>query len=75
MNKKTLLHIIQGAAVGIGAILPSVSGGLLCVAFGIYEALMELYTAPIKAIKKNWKMFVPFGLGWVIGFVFLARVC
>lgn len=75
MSKKTLLHIIQGTAVGIGAILPSVSGGLLCVAFGIYEALMELYTAPIKAVKKNWKMFVPFGLGWVIGFVLLARVC
>lgn len=75
MNKKTLLHVIQGAAVGVGAILPSISGGLLCVAFGIYEALMELYTAPVKAIKKNWKMFVPFGFGWVIGFVLLARVC
>jgi putative membrane protein len=75
MNKKTLLHIIQGAAVGIGAILPSISGGLLCVAFGLYEPLMELLTSPRKALKNNWRMFVPFGLGWVMGFILLARVC
>lgn len=75
MNKKTLLHIIQGAAVGIGAILPSISGGLLCVAFGLYEPLMELLTSPRKALKNNWRMFVPFGLGWIMGFILLARVC
>jgi putative membrane protein len=39
---KNILYIIQGAIVGIGAILPGVSGGVLCVAFGIYEPMMEL---------------------------------
>lgn len=75
MSKKTLFHIIQGAIVGIGAILPSISGGLLCVAFGIYEPLMELMTSPQKAFKRNWRMFLPFIFGWAIGFILLAKVC
>ena len=69
------MHAIQGAIVGVGAILPGVSGGVLCVAFGIYESLMELFTHPIKALKENYKMFVSFLIGWVLGFVVLARVC
>ena len=43
---RTLLYLIQGAIIGVGAILPGVSGGVLCVSFGLYEPLMELLTAP-----------------------------
>ena len=70
---RNILYIIQGAIVGIGAILPGVSGGVLCVAFGIYEPMMELLTKPRDAIKKNYKMFIPFIIGWVLGFLLLAR--
>ena len=72
--KRTLIHLIQGAIVGVGAILPGISGGILCVIFGIYAPLMELLTSPKTSIKKYYKMFVPFVLGWLIGFVLLARI-
>jgi putative membrane protein len=72
---QALIYAVQGAIVGVGAILPGVSGGVLCVAFGIYEPLMELLTSPKKSIKKHAKMFVPFIIGWALGFVLLARVC
>lgn len=39
---KSIMYAIQGAIVGVGAILPGVSGGVLCVAFGIYEPMMAL---------------------------------
>ena len=65
--------MIQGAIVGIGAILPGVSGGVLCVAFGIYEPMMELLTHPRDAIKKSYKMFLPFVIGWIVGFLLLAK--
>ena len=71
--KKYILFLIQGALVGIGAILPGISGGVLCVAFGIYESMMELLTNPIKTIKKQYKMFIPFIIGWIIGFIILAK--
>ena len=70
-----ILYVIQGAIVGVGAILPGVSGGILLVAFGLYEPLMELLTRPIKAIKERYHLFAPFLAGWAIGFVLLARVC
>jgi putative membrane protein len=70
---QSLLYIIQGAIVGVGAILPGVSGGVLCVAFGIYEPMMELLTHPRVAIKKSYRMFIPFLIGWVLGFLLLAR--
>ena len=65
---------IQGAIVGAGAILPGVSGGVLCVAFGLYEPVMELLTNPKKALKENYKTYAPFIAGWAVGFVLLARV-
>ena len=68
-----ILLAIKGAIVGVGAILPGVSGGVLLVAFGIYEPMMALFTNPIKSFKTYYKMFIPFLIGWALGFVFLAK--
>ena len=71
---KSLLLAIQGAIVGTGAILPGVSGGELCVAFGIYEPMMALLSHPGKSFKVYYKMFIPFLIGLVLGFTLLANV-
>ncbi len=71
---KSIMYVIQGAIVGVGAILPGVSGGVLCVAFGIYEPMMELFTHPIKSLKAHYKMFIPFLIGGALGFILLAKV-
>ena len=55
-----IMYAIQGAIVGVGAILPGVSGGVLCVAFGIYEPMMALLTNPVKSFKTHYKMFLLF---------------
>ena len=70
---QSILYLIQGALVGIGAILPGVSGGVLCVAFGVYEPMMELLTHPRRSIKKHRTVFISFALGWLVGFVLLAK--
>lgn len=70
-----IMYAIQGAIVGIGAILPGVSGGVLLVAFGLYELFMELLTNPKKSLKENYQILIPFLVGWAVGFVLLARVC
>ena len=69
-----LLLCCKGAIVGTGAILPGVSGGVLCVAFGIYEPMMALLSHPVKSFRKYYKMFIPFLLGWIGGFVLLANL-
>ena len=78
-NKKnvilqSILWIIQGCIVGIGAILPGVSGGTLCYAFGIYNPILEVLSNPIKGIKKYWYMLIFVGIGGGLGFVGFAGV-
>lgn len=78
-NKKNvilqaLLWIVQGCIVGIGAILPGVSGGTLCYAFGIYNPIIEVLSSPIKGIKKYWYMLVFVFLGVGVGFVGFAGI-
>lgn len=70
---ENLMLTLKGAIIGTGAILPGVSGGVLCVAFGIYEPMMEFLAHPILSFKKLYKMFIPFLIGWILGFVILAR--
>ncbi len=69
---RILLWIVQGALVGFGAILPGLSGGALCAAFGLYQPIIEVLSTPFKAIKKYWFMLIFVGIGGVIGIVGLA---
>lgn len=69
-----IMWVLQGMIVGIGAILPGVSGGTLCYAFGIYDYLIEVLTNPIKGIKKHWFMLIFVGLGGCIGFIGFAGI-
>ena len=71
---QALLWIVQGFIVGIGAILPGVSGGTLCYVFGIYDQVLEILTDPIRGIKKHWLMLIFVGIGGGIGFVGFAGV-
>ena len=78
-NKKNvvlqaILWVIQGCIVGVGAILPGVSGGTLCYAFGIYNPILEVLSNPFKGIKKYWYMLIFVGLGIGVGFVGFAGV-
>ena len=52
-------RIIKGAVVGVGAILPGISGGVLSVVFGIYRPLMEFLAHPVKEFKRKAWFFLP----------------
>lgn len=67
-----LLRVIHGALIGAGAILPGISGGVLCVLFGIYRPMMALLAHPVKTFRIYYKLFIPVLLGWAVGFFALA---
>jgi putative membrane protein len=69
-----LFRVIQGAIIGAGAILPGISGGVLCVVFGIYQPLMELLAHPIRAFKVHFKLLLPVLIGLAVGFWGLASL-
>lgn len=72
--KKFIVRVIQGAIIGAGAILPGISGGVLGVAFGIYQPMMAVLAKPFQNLKIYWRMFIPIFIGWAAGFLGLAGV-
>ena len=71
---RIIVLFISGVLIGGGAILPGISGGVLAVIFGFYRPMMELLSHPVKSIPKYWRMFLPVGIGWLVGFFGFARV-
>lgn len=69
-----LLRVLQGFLVGGGAILPGVSGGVLCVIFGVYRPMMEVFAHPKRSLRKYLPLFFPFTIGWLLGFLSFAKV-
>ncbi|MEA5079804.1 MAG: DUF368 domain-containing protein [Anaerolineaceae bacterium] len=69
-----VLRLIKGILVGIGAIVPGLSGGVLMVIFGIYEPLIKFLANLKKNFIKNVLFFIPIGIGGVIGVVAFSAV-
>ncbi len=79
MSKKNtsspfVLRILQGALIGLGAVLPGISGGVLCVVFGIYTILMEFLADPFRKLKTHLPKLLPIIIGIVIGFLGIANL-
>lgn len=68
------IKILQGALIGLGAVLPGVSGGVLCVIFGIYKTIMEFLSAPFRYFKTHMVKLLPVFIGIGIGFLGIAKI-
>ena len=77
-NKNTpmlfLFRVVQGAFIGLGAVLPGISGGVLSVIFGIYKPIMELLSNPFKNFKTHVPPLIPVFIGGAVGFFGIANL-
>ena len=71
---RVLFRVIQGAVIGLGAVLPGISGGVLCVVFGIYKPIMELLSHPLKNFKTHVPKLLPVIVGLGVGFMGIANL-
>lgn len=69
-----VVKVFQGALIGLGAVLPGISGGVLCVIFGIYKTIMELLADPFRKLKTHVPKLLPVIIGGAIGFLGIANV-
>ena len=69
-----IFRVFQGALIGLGAVLPGISGGVLSVIFGIYKPIMELISNPFANFKTHVPKLFPVILGGAIGFLGVANI-
>lgn len=72
-----MIKIIKGSLVGLGSILPGISGSMVATILKIYEdlviALNQFTKKPIAAILSIWQYLLGILLGYIIGF-FLIKI-
>lgn len=68
------IRLLKGSLVGIGFILPGLSGGVLAVIFGIYDPLIRFLADVRHKFIKNMLYFIPVGIGAAIGIIIFAIV-
>ncbi len=66
--------VICGIAIGLGGILPGVSGGVLAVSFGLYKPMIDALVGFFKSPKRNFLFLLPVGIGGFIGVMLGAVV-
>jgi len=67
-------NIIYGTLIGIGAIIPGISSGVICMILGIYEKLIDSIIGFFKDIKSNIKFLLPISVGAVIGIIIFSNI-
>ncbi|MGI6090233.1 MAG: DUF368 domain-containing protein [Saccharofermentanales bacterium] len=67
-----LVRLLKGVLIGIGAILPGLSGGVLAVIFGVYDYLMVFLSSLTKDFLKRLKYFLPIGIGGIVGLLIFS---
>ncbi|KAA9302076.1 MULTISPECIES: DUF368 domain-containing protein [Aerococcus] len=73
-SKDWFFRIFKGALVGIGGILPGLSGGVLAVIFGLYDEILSFLGNITKNFWQNVRYFIPVGIGFVLGILLFSFV-
>lgn len=71
---KLMIKFLQGTLIGLGAVLPGISGGVLCVIFGIYKTIMEFLANPLKTYKAHLPKLFPVIIGGAAGFLGVSNI-
>ena len=65
---------LKGLLIGSAAILPGISGGVLCMSLGLYEQIIESVLHFLKNPKKHFSFLFPLFLSIGIGILLSSRI-
>ncbi|WP_245581237.1 DUF368 domain-containing protein [Propionicicella superfundia] len=68
------LRLLKGVVIGIGAILPGLSGGVLAVVFAVYDPLIRFFADMRRNFSANVRFLAPIVLGAGIGILLFSLV-
>ena len=65
--------LLKGFIIGIGKIIPGVSGALLAISLGVYEQALKAIGTFFKNPIKNFKFLFPLGIGAVLAIILTSK--
>ena len=71
---KTLEYIFKGILIGIGKVIPGVSGSLIAYALGLYEPCIEAISNLFKNFKYNLYFLGKIALGILISIMLGSKI-
>lgn len=66
-------NIAAGFIIGVGCILPGVSGGVMAVCFGLYRPMLEAVLTFFHDTKSKLRFLLPLAAGGALGMLFGAQ--
>ena len=69
--KNIIINLLKGIVIGIGKIIPGVSGAVIAISLGVYEKGLEAIT---KINKENIKFLINIGSGIVISIILFSKL-
>ena len=69
-----MINFIKGFVIGIGKIVPGVSGAMLAISLGVYDKAIYYICNFKNDIKNGFKYLFPLGVGIIISIVLFSKV-
>ena len=69
-----LILFLKGFIIGIGKIIPGVSGSVLAVSMGVYEKSLDYLANFRKKFKESISFLMPLGLGIVLSILLFSKI-
>ena len=60
--------------IGVGQIIPGVSGGMLAITLGVYEKGIEAISNIFKSLKENIKFLTSIGIGILFSIIVFSKI-
>lgn len=71
---KSIKLVLKGILIGIGKIIPGVSGGIIAISLGVYEKAIDSINNIFKDFKKNIKYLSLLFTGVIISVIFMSGI-
>lgn len=71
---KLIKLVLQGFIIGIGKIIPGVSGAMFAMMFGVYERALRIISNPRKELKGNVMFMLVLGLSVSLAIIFGSSI-
>ena len=72
--KENIKLILKGFVIGLGKIIPGVSGAMLAITMGVYETGLRAISNLTKEFKQHFKFLLFLGIGIVLAIVLGSKV-